>query len=115
MVHLLRVMGYFCELWYTTANYGVLLNKHSYRIMDHKYELWYTYTNYGLLYEVAMLFKIISAATFFRLELFKGALLCVPFFCDALRNDIWKISCFENGTLGFEIRVTFRWVFLFEW
>ena len=39
----------------------------------------------------------------------KGTFLCVPFFCDALRDDIWKISCFENGTLAFEIRVTFSW------
>lgn len=80
-------MVHYCELWFTYANYSAFLNKHSHRIMVHFYELWYISTNYGLLYMVSLAFWIISTATSFYLELFKGALLCIPFFRDALRDD----------------------------
>lgn len=111
MGHLLRVMGYNYELWYTFANYDSLLNKLFCRIMVHFYELWITTANYGVLLRIMDYFirlQIISATACFCPELFMGALLCVPFFCDTLRNDIWKMFCFENGTLVLEIRVTFK-------
>lgn len=120
-------MVHLYELWVTITNYGLQtrIMVHFWinlpnRIMVHFYELWYTTTNYGIHIRIMDYFMrfLYSSGTLFLLLPFSAwsylKVLCIPFFCNALRDDIWKMLCFENDFWVLEFRVTFRWIFWFE-